>query len=160
MTDNSSRTALFSRLDHLSRVVIKECNYLKYSAEGLKQIDPQFQWLDVGEQHAEFAEKLDAFVSRFYRLQDTLGYKLLSTYLSVRLEPIGTVLDNLNRAEKFGIIPSVADWIEARSLRNNLVHESTEDIDKLRQSIFRALELVSMLETVTQNLCQQDTNIS
>ena len=77
MTDNSSRTALFSRLDHLRRVVIKECNYLKYSAEGLKQIDPQFQWLDEVEQHAEFAEKLDAFVSRFCRLQDTLGDKLL-----------------------------------------------------------------------------------
>ncbi len=152
--DNSSRTALFIRLDHLRRVVIKECNYLNYSAEGLKQIDPQFRWLDAVEQHAEFAEKLDAFVSRFCRLQDTLGDKLLPAYLSARLEPISTVLDNLNRAEKFGLIPSVADWIEARSLRNNLVHEYTEDIDKLRQSILRALELVSMLEAVTQNLCQ------
>jgi len=72
----------------------------------------------------------------------------------MQLEPIGTVLDNLNRAEKLGLIPSVADWIEARSLRNSLVHEYIEDMDLLRQNILRALELVPMLETVTQKFCQ------
>ena len=73
----------------------------------------------------------------------------------MQLEPIGTVLDNLNRAEKLGLISSVADWIEARSLRNSLVHEYTEDVELFRQSILRALELVPMLETVTQKLCQE-----
>jgi uncharacterized protein YutE (UPF0331/DUF86 family) len=73
----------------------------------------------------------------------------------MQLEPTGTVLDNLNRAEKLGLIPSVADWIEARTLRNNLVHEYTEDVDMLRQSILRALELIPMLETVTKKLCQE-----
>lgn len=155
MTYNYSSPELALRLKHLRRVVIKECNYLNYSAESLKQIDPQFVWLDKVEQSAELAEKLDAFVSRFCRLQDTLGDKLLPAYFSAQLEPIGTVLDNLNRAEKLGLIPSVADWIEARSLRNNLIHEYTEDAEQLRQSILRALELVSMLEVATQNLCRE-----
>jgi uncharacterized protein YutE (UPF0331/DUF86 family) len=52
------------------------------------------------------------------------------------------------------LIPCVADWIEARSLRNNLVHKYIEDINVLRQSILRAVELVPMLETVTQKLSQ------
>jgi len=56
------------------------------------------------------------------------------------------------------LIASVADWIEARSLRNNLVHEYTEDVELLRQSLLRALELVPMLETVTQKLCQESKN--
>jgi uncharacterized protein YutE (UPF0331/DUF86 family) len=73
----------------------------------------------------------------------------------MQLEPIGTVLDNLNRAEKLGLVPSVADWVEALSLRNSLVHEYTEDMDLLRQSILRALKLVPMLEAVTQKLCQE-----
>ena len=126
--------------------------------KGLRQVDPQFRWLDALEQNADLTERLDAFVSRFCRLQDTLGDKLLPVYLRMQLEPIGTVLDNLNRAEKLGLIPSVADWIEARSLRNSLVHEYTEDMELLRQSILRALELVPMLETVTHKLCQESKN--
>jgi hypothetical protein len=47
--------------------------------------------------------------------------------------------------------------IEARSLRNSLVYEYTEDVDMLRQSILRALELVPMLETVTKKLCQESS---
>lgn len=155
MTDEYSNTDLAARLSHLRRVAIKECHYLTYTAEGLKQADPQFRWLDAIEQNADLTERLDAFVSRFCRLQDTLGDKLLPVYLSMQLEPVGTVLDNLNRAEKLGLIPSVADWIEARTLRNSLAHEYTEDVDMLRQSILRALELVPMLETVTKKLCQE-----
>ena len=158
MTDKYTNTDLAARQDHLQRVVIKECYYLTYTVKGLSQVDPQFHWLDALEQNADLTERLDAFVSRFCRLQDSLGDKLLPVYLRMQLEPIGTVLDNLNRAEKLGLIPSVADWIEARSLRNSLIHEYTEDMDLLRQSILRALELVPMLETVTQKLCQKSTN--
>lgn len=149
-----------ARLDHLRRVVIKERYYLIYTVEKLSQVDPQFHWLDALEQNADLTERLDAFVSRFCRLQDTLGDKLLPVYLKMQLEPIGTVLDNLNRAEKLGLIPSVADWIEARSLRNSLIHEYIEDIDLLRQSVLRALELVPMLETVTQKLCQNSKTLN
>lgn len=157
MTDEYLNTDLAAKLDHLRRVVIKECHHLTYTAEGLKQSDPQFRWLDAIEQNADLTERLDAFVSRFCRLQDTLDDKLLPAYLSMQLEPIGTVLDNLNRAEKLGLISSVADWIEARSLRNRLVHEYTEDVDMLRQSILRALELVPMLEAVTKKLSQESS---
>jgi hypothetical protein len=149
-----TNTNLAAKQAHLRRVVIKECAYLIYTAEKLNQIDPQFHWLDELEQNLELTEKLDAFVNRFCRLQDTLSDKPLPVYLAMQLEPIGTVLDNLNRVEKLGLIPSVADWIEARSLRNNLVHEYIEDINVLRQSILRAVELVPMLETVTQKLSQ------
>jgi len=158
MTNNYTDTDLGARQDHLRRVVNKECYYLIYTVKGLRQVDPQFRWLDALEQNADLTERLDAFVSRFCRLQDTLGDKLLPVYLRMQLEPIGTVLDNLNRAEKLGLIPSVADWIEARSLRNSLVHEYTEDMELLRQSILRALELVPMLETVTHKLCQESKN--
>ena len=160
MTNEYFNTDLAARLNHLRRVVIKECYYLTYTAEGLKQADPEFRWLDAIEQNADLTERLDAFVSRFCRLQDTLGDKLLPVYLRMQLEPIGTVLDNVNRAEKLGLISSVADWIEARSLHNSLVHEYTEDVELLRQSILRALELVPMLEAVTQKLCQESRNQS
>ena len=50
MTDNYSNTGLAERLNHLRRVVIKECNCLTYTAEGLKQADPEFRWLDAVDQ--------------------------------------------------------------------------------------------------------------
>ena len=43
---------------------------------------------------------------------------------------------NTDLAEKLGLIPSVADWIEARSLRNSLVHEYTEDIDNCGKACY------------------------
>lgn len=140
------------KLSHLRRVVTKENQYLNSTAQRLTQADPAFLWLDKIDQHEDLAERLDAFVSRFCRLQDTLGDKLLPAYLQSQLEPTSTALDNLNRAEKLGLVPSVETWIEARNLRNSLIHEYTEDINILRQSIKRALELVPMLDAVTRKL--------
>jgi hypothetical protein len=148
-------TTNLTKLQHLRRVVIKECRYLTYSAAGLMRIDPQLCWLDNIEQHLDLTEKLDAFVSRFCRLQDTLGDKLLPIYLRSRMEPVSTVLDNLNRAEKLGLILSVMDWVESRNLGNSLVHEYTEDINLLRQSILRAIELVPMLEYAANKLREE-----
>jgi len=84
MTGEYKNTDHAARLAHLRRVVTKECQYLIYTAQGLKQADPQFRWLDAIEQNADLTERLDAFVGRFCRLQDTLGDKLLPTYLSMK----------------------------------------------------------------------------
>jgi len=35
----------------------------------------------------------------------------------------------INHVEKLGIISSVVDWIEARSLRNYMVHEYMDDME-------------------------------
>ena len=51
-------------------------------------------------------ERVEAFVSRFGRLQDTLGDKLLPVYLEAVGEHTGAVIDNLDRAEKLQLIPS------------------------------------------------------
>ena len=44
-------------------------------------------------------ERVEAFVSRFGRLQDTLGDKLLPLYLQALGERRGATIDNLDRAE-------------------------------------------------------------
>ena len=49
---------------------------------------------------------MEAFVGRFGRLQDTLGDKLLPAYLAAEGEFPGTALDNLDRAERLGLLPS------------------------------------------------------
>jgi hypothetical protein len=48
----------------------------------------------------DLAERVEAFVSRFGRLQDTLGDKLLPNLLVFVGERPATVIDNLDRAER------------------------------------------------------------
>ena len=79
------------------------------------------------------AERLDAFVARFGRLQDTVGDKLLPSLLMALAEPVGPAIDNLDKAEKFGWIESTEDWMEMRRLRNQMVHEYIEDVAGTRK---------------------------
>lgn len=95
---------------------------------------------------------LDAFVSRFSRLQDTLGDKLIPAMLRASLEATGTQLDNLLRAEKLAWLPSAERRIELRMLRNRLVHEYLDSPDDLVQAIESALEGVAFLTAIQHPL--------
>jgi len=68
----------------------------------------------------DLAERLDAFVSRFGRMQDALGDKLLPSLLRLLAEKTGSALDNLNKAEKLGLLASVMQWSELRFEKNTL----------------------------------------
>lgn len=64
-------------------------------------------WVRQLEYDDDLSERLDAFVSRFGRMQDTLGDKLLPSLLRLLAEKLGSALDNLNKAEKLGLLVSV-----------------------------------------------------
>lgn len=126
---------LNARLEFLSRVTSKECQHLLdtdgrlfgnlFTIEEARkiEIDPIL------------AERLDAFVSRFGRLQDTVGDKLLPALLSALAETPGPAIDNLDKAEKFGFIESADVWMEMRRLRNQMVHEYIEDMAVLSSAL-------------------------
>jgi hypothetical protein len=90
------------------------------------------------EQEVELAERLDAFVSRFRRLQDTVGDKLLPQYLDAVGEATGPAIDNLNRMEKLGLIDSAELWMTLRDLRNPMIHEYIEDADAPANALNKA----------------------
>ncbi len=71
-------------------------------------------------------------------MQDTLGDKLLPLFLKRTAEPVGTAIENLNRAEKRGLIASVSEWLGARQLRNLLVHDDIDDLAVLLESLQQA----------------------
>lgn len=97
----------------------------------------------AGLEHDDAAsETLDAFVSRFARLQDNLGDKLIPACLRALAERTGSALDNLNRAEKLGLLWSTRDWLAARTLRNRMVHEYQPAPEDLLQALQAARQLV------------------
>ena len=91
------------------------------------------------------AERTDAFVARFGRLQDTLADKLLPELLRCLAEPLGPAIDNLDRAEKLGLLRSADDWLAARKLRNRMVHEYVRDSAELAEALNEGHALVPLL---------------
>lgn len=98
------------------------------------------------------AERVEAFVSRFGRLQDTLGDKLLPLYLEAMGEHTGAVIDNLDRAEKLQWIPSADAWLTMRRLRNQMVHEYIEDAATLADALQAGHEYVPTLSAVMEKI--------
>lgn len=141
---NIARTRL-PRLQFLARIVRKEIRHLCLTNQRLFPDTFTPEKAGTLEEDVELAERVDAFVSRFGRLQDTVGDKLLPRYLDAVGEAIGPAIDNLNRAEKLGLIGSAELWVTLRDLRNEMIHEYMEDIDKLADALNKGHEHVATL---------------
>jgi len=102
------------RLLFLAKVVRREIKHLQSTDNRLfaQPLTPALvAQLDSDE---DLAERVEAFISRFGRLQDTLGDKLLPNLLAFVGERTATAVDNLDRAERLGWIKSSDSWLETR----------------------------------------------
>jgi hypothetical protein len=103
------------------------------------------EWLQEKLNTATGIDQLESFSAKFSRLQDTLGDKLLPLFLKLTAEPTGTAIENLNRAEKLGLINDTQQWLGARQLRNFLVHEYIDDLLILLESLDQARTISTVL---------------
>jgi uncharacterized protein with HEPN domain len=144
--------AASERLRFLARVAEKEARHLTLTTGRL--FTSPFTPARVAEldKAPDLAERVDAFVSRFGRLQDTLGDKLLPVLLTALGEKTGAVIDNLDRAERLGLIPSAEQWMEMRKLRNQMIHDYVEDPLVLADALETAHGLVPVLTDVAGRL--------
>jgi len=115
------------RLRFLADVVERESTYLQETDARLFAEPFTLARVAALPTDAEQAERVDAFVARFGRLQDTLGDKLLPALLRAVGEHAGPFIDNLNAAERWGWIQQAAPWLLLRRLRNLMVHEYVSD---------------------------------
>ncbi|MGF1547755.1 MAG: hypothetical protein ACFCUG_10550 [Thiotrichales bacterium] len=100
----------------------------------------------------DLAERVDAFVARFSRLQDTIGDKLLPTWLAAHGERISTFVDNLDRAERLGLIDDAQAWIDTRKLRNQMVHDYVDDPVVLASALNAGHAYVPKLTAVARRI--------
>jgi hypothetical protein len=145
----------WARLQFLARVTHKECQYLLETDQRLFTDPMTIDWVQKIEMDPLLAERLDAFVSRFGRLQDNLGDKLLPQLLDAMAEPVGAVIENLDRAEKLGWLSSADTWLEIRKLRNQMVHEYIEDLAILTSALQAGHAYVSVLIDTAKRLTTQ-----
>lgn len=115
------------RLQFLARVIRKECRHLETTDGRLFAQPFTVERARSLETDADLAERVEAFVGRFGRLQDAVGDKLLPALLAALGERPGAVMDNLDRAERLALLTSAEEWMVMRGLRNQMVHEYVED---------------------------------
>lgn len=133
-------------------LVLKEASHLRYSQTTLFALPINLAWVQgLGEQ-PELAEKVEAFVSRFGRLQDHLGEKLLPRMAALVGENSKTLLDSLATAERLDLLPSADAFIAARKLRNALVHEYMHDAQTFLDNLLAAQDACELFFQVIRNV--------
>jgi len=143
------------RLSFLVRVVGKEINHLEYADEQAFIPPLTREAVEGLDNNPALALRIEAFTSRFCRLQDTVGDKLLPALLKALGEPASALLINLNKAEKYGWLNSADQWVNLRQLRNKMIHEYIEDSDVLYVSLMTAHDNLSVLKKFASSLVSQ-----
>jgi hypothetical protein len=123
----------------------KEVVHLRYTHSTLFALSLDVHWVQRLSENNALAEKVEAFVSRFGRLQDHIGEKLVPRFAALVGESPKSLLDVLAFAEKMQWVQSAETFIGARKLRNLLVHEYMSDVALFLQALLSANEAAEML---------------
>lgn len=142
------------RLAFLRDIVALEVEHLQQTDQRLFQEPMDADRVRRLRHDIDLAERVDAFVARFGRLQDTVADKLLPALLQAKAESVGPALDNLNKAERFGWLASVDEWLVVRKLRNRMIHEYVKDPAELAQALQAAHDFVPLLVHTAQRMRQ------
>ncbi|GBL44302.1 hypothetical protein SFMTTN_0097 [Sulfuriferula multivorans] len=135
-------------------IVAREGKHLSYSWNSLFSQTIDAEWVRNLEHAPAIAERLEAFVSRFGKMQDTMANKLFPRWLLALAETPGSQIETLNRAERLGVLTSTEQWLEARNLRNRLVHEYLTEPEKFAEDLALVKEYSLMLLNTFNGLRQ------
>ena len=135
----------------------KEAAHLGYTHRTLFTHSIDIEWVKSLEQRQELAEKIDAFVGRFGRLQDHIGEKLIPRFAQLLGESPKSLLDVLAYAEKMGWLESAETFVGVRKLRNLLVHEYLSDTELFLESLQAADHAAQMLISIVKKLSTMPT---
>jgi len=138
------------RLRFLTRVVDKEIKHLDYAADQAFGLPLTLRAVETLDENPELAMRIEAFTSRFCRLQDTLGDKFLPDLLKSLGEPDRALLINLEKAE---------NWIALRQLRNQMIHEYIENAQTLFDALTTAKSNTRVLKVFAGNLELQASDL-
>lgn len=101
----------------------REVAHLRYTYTTLYAEPIDLHWVTLLEKREDLAEKIDAFVGRFGRLQDHIGEKLLPAFARLVGGQPKSLLDVMALSERMGWINDAEEFVGTRKLRNLLVHE-------------------------------------
>ena len=145
MTPPTLRRAPSEKLRFLAQIVRAEADLLSLTDGRLFTVPMDARRAATLREDIDLGERVDAFVARFGRLQDTLADKLLPEILSWLGEAVGPAIDNVARAERLGWISDGQAWFDARQLRNRMIHEYVRDPEVLAAALSAGHTAVALL---------------
>lgn len=104
----------------------------------------------------EKIKTIDTFIYRFIKLQDIMADKLFKVFLDElgEYKDNMSLLDVLDKLEKFEIIDDAYSWMEYRSLRNKLTHEYPSNEEDIIEGITLAIEVFEKIEAIFENIIE------
>jgi hypothetical protein len=133
----------------------REAAHLRYTYDTLFSEPIDLAWVEKLSKREDLAEKIDAFVGRFGRLQDHIGEKLLPAFSRLLGGQTRSLLDTLAYAERMGWVGSGEEFIGARKLRNLLVHEYMSEPALFLEALLAAKPATELLFQVIQSVKQE-----
>lgn len=83
--------------------------------------------------------------ARFLACKTNMADKLIPRWLACLAERVGSQIENLNKAERLGVIESTEAWLIARKLRNQLGHEYMNDPEAFAAVLAEVKHLAQIL---------------
>ena len=138
----------------------KEVSYLLYTQRTLFSLQIDIAWVQELKNRPDLAEKIDAFVSRFARLQDHIGEKLIPRFASLLGEAPKSFLDTLSYAERMEWVEAAEEFIGARKLRNLLVHEYRDNAQLFLDALLAADRATRQLVDIVARMRRQAQSVN
>lgn len=109
---------------------------------------------NISEQDFLFIELL---TTRFSKLQDFIGAKLVDAFLDSQGELTYnmTMIDKINKLERLAIIDDATLWSRMREVRNHLAHEYPDHPEITAKYLNQVFELAPQLLTFLKNIKQK-----
>ncbi len=133
----------------------RESAHLRYTWHTLYQEPIDKAWVENLTIREDLAEKIDAFVGRFGRLQDHIGEKLLPAFARLLGGQPKSLLDTITYAEHIGWVTNAEEFIGTRKLRNLLVHEYMAETALFLEALIAAKGAAELLFDVVAAIRQE-----
>lgn len=100
---------------------------------------------------------VELMIHRFAKLQDFIGSKIINLFLEISQEPHEalTMIDKLNKLEKFHILDDKDIWQEMRELRNHLAHEYPDHPELVAQFLNQTYSFSGELLLILSKLLER-----
>ncbi len=133
----------------------RQAAHLRYTYSTLFAEPIDLTWVKKLDKREDLAEKIEAFVGRFGRLQDHIGEKLLPIFAQLLGSKTRSLLDTLSYAERMTWVVNGEEFIGVRKLRNLLVHEYLTEPELFLEALIAAKPATEMLLKVVQSIKQE-----
>jgi len=137
----------------------REAAHLAYTHSTLFAQKIDLEWVKAIANKEDIAEKIDAFVGRFGRLQDHIGEKLIPRFARLMGEQPKSLLDVLAYAEKMQWLDSAEEFVGSRKLRNQLVHEYMTSPELFLEALLAADEASRLLIEIVSRIRKQASDL-